>query len=394
MRRSVREALVGFSLLAAMAGGLGLWFWLKGISLSRNVWTIQAGFADAAGLAVRSPVAFRGVQVGSVRGIRVTGAEVVADLEITDPSLVLSRPVVARVGAASLLGGDAVVSLLSAGKALPPNSPRPRERNCDNARMVCDRGKVSGVTAASLDTVTETVQKLLDDAERQKLVPKMVAATKSFEQSARETEKLSRQGQVFIKDTRGLVSNVNRAVVKADPIITNLNAASVNAARASKDVSRITASLSTSGTVSDLQATLANARRLTDHWQAVGGDLNKLTGDPKFIDGIRSVAVGLGSFFEDLYPAQVDAARQRDGRHQGSASPADVHPAPADGPPLLPGARPTGSPPPGEGRQSSTLQPSSLRPRLAPMTRKQRVLSAADQREADRERAAAGIRSR
>jgi phospholipid/cholesterol/gamma-HCH transport system substrate-binding protein len=325
-------------------------------------------------------VAYRGVQVGSVRRIRVTGAEVVADLEISDPNLVLSRPVVARVGAASLLGGDAVVSLLSAGKPLPPKGPRPRDRNCDDVRMVCHRGRVAGVAAASLDTVTETVQKLLDDAERQQLVPQMVAATKSFEQSARETEKLSRQGQVFIKDTRGLVNNVNRAVGKADPIITNLNAASADAARAtreaakaSKDVRRITASLSTSGSVADLQATLANARKLTDRWQAVGGDVNKLTGDPKFMDGIRSVAVGLGSFFEELYPAQVDAARQRDARQLGSAA----SPASGDPPPSAPpGAR------------------APRRPPLPPPPRKQRVLSAADQREADRERAAAGIRSR
>jgi phospholipid/cholesterol/gamma-HCH transport system substrate-binding protein len=246
--------------------------------------------------------------------------------------------------------------------------------------MVCHRGRVAGVAAASLDTVTETVQKLLDDAERQQLVPQMVAATKSFEQSARETEKLSRQGQVFIKDTRGLVNNVNRAVGKADPIITNLNAASADAARAtreaakaSKDVRRITASLSTSGSVADLQATLANARKLTDRWQAVGGDVNKLTGDPKFLDGIRSVAVGLGSFFEELYPAQVDAARQRDARQQGSAA----SPASADPPPSAP---PDARAP--------------RRPPLPPPPRKQRVLSAADQREADRERAAAGIRSR
>jgi hypothetical protein len=40
----------------------------------------------------------------------------------------------------------------------------------------------------------------------------------------------------------------------------------------------------------------------------------KLTGDPKFLDGIRSVSVGLGRFFEELYPAEVDAARDRKAR--------------------------------------------------------------------------------
>ena len=115
MRRSVREALVGFSLLAALASGFGFWLWLKGVSLSRNTWTIRASFADAAGLAERSPVSYRGVLVGNVRRITVSDKAVEAELEINDPRLRLSRPVAARVGASSLLGGDAMVSLLSAG---------------------------------------------------------------------------------------------------------------------------------------------------------------------------------------------------------------------------------------------------------------------------------------
>ncbi len=377
MRRSVREALVGFSLLAAIASGLGLWLWLKGISLRRDVWTIRASFADAAGLASRAPVYFRGVPVGNVRRVQVTGAEVVADLEITDPTLRLSRPVVARVGLASLLGGDAVVSLLSAGKPLPENAPGPRDRNCEAARMVCDRGRVMGVTAPSLDTVTESVQKLLNDAERQQLVPQMVTATRTFEKTAREAEKLTREGQQFVTEARGLVTNTNRALVKADPILNNFNAASADAARAtreaalaSKDVRSVTSSLNTPRTIADLRETLANARQLTENWKGVGGDVRQLTADPKFIDGLRSVAVGLGSFFEELYPAQVDAARQRDARDRAGQQ-------------AMPESQP----------QSSALEGGTLPP-LPPPPRKQRVLSGPEQMEADRVRRGAGLRGR
>ena len=66
MRRSVREAIVGFTLLAAVTGSAGLWFWIKGISLASRQWTIQVRFADAAGLADRSSVTYRGVLVGRV----------------------------------------------------------------------------------------------------------------------------------------------------------------------------------------------------------------------------------------------------------------------------------------------------------------------------------------
>ena len=290
--------------------------WLKGMSLSRNTWIIRASFPDAAGLAERSPVYFRGVLVGTVRRVEVTDQAVLTDLVITDPKLRLSRPVVARVGVGSLLGGDAVVALLSSGQPLPKTLPGPRERGCDNKRMVCDQGKVQGMTAPGLETVTETVQQLLEEVERQKLVPQMVAATKTFEKAADEAGQLTKESKFFVRDAQKLVNQFNPLVKKTEPILDNLNAASADAAQASKNVKNFTAALDDPKTVADLQATLANAKQLTARWDAVGGDVRKLTADEDFINGIRSVSAGLGRFFEDLYPAEVDAARAREEREK------------------------------------------------------------------------------
>ncbi len=305
MRRSVREALVGFSLIAAAGSAFTLWLWLKGVSMSQSTWTLQASFADAAGLADRSPVVYRGVLVGNVRKIQVTDQAVLADLEISDSSLRLPRPVVARVGAGSLLGGDAQVSLMSAGQPLPADAPSPRDRSCNNTRMVCQNGLVQGVASATLTSVTETVQKMLDQADKEKLVQKLVAATASFESTADETKKLTLDGQVLVK-------KLNQSLTNIDPILINFKAASVDTAKATRHINNLTAALDNPRTVADLQATLTNAKQLTDRWSAVGGDVRKLTDDPKFMDGIRSVSVGLGKFFGELYPAQTQAAKERD----------------------------------------------------------------------------------
>ena len=313
MRRSVREASLGFCLLAAIASGLGLWFWLKGLSLGRQTWTMEASFQDAAGLAPRSPVSYRGVMVGSVRALRVSDREVVAELTITDPKLRLALPVVARVAPSSLLGGDAAVSLLSAGRPLGAGGPGPKEQGCDRQRMVCQRQRVPGVTAASFDSVTETMQRLLNEADRSKLVPQMVSATKSFEDTAVETQKLTRDGQLFVRDARQAVAQLNASMARATPILNNLNAASVDAQRATHHASQLAARLDNPKLTADLQATLANARLLTNHWQAVGGDVQKLTGDPKVADNIRSVSHGLARFFDDLYPSNAEAVQPRSG---------------------------------------------------------------------------------
>ena len=55
MRRSVRDAIVGFSIVGAVVAFSGAMLWLRGVRLGANVWRVKANFPDASGLAVRSP---------------------------------------------------------------------------------------------------------------------------------------------------------------------------------------------------------------------------------------------------------------------------------------------------------------------------------------------------
>lgn len=296
MRRSVREALVGFSLLAAIASALGLSFWLRGITLSSRNWKVQASFQNAAGLAERSPVAFRGVVVGSVRSIKVTPAAVLAELEITDPNLVLARPAYAEVGQASLLGGDAQVMLVSRAQPLPAGIPGPSSRACNNAVVVCPNSQINGQASASLDSVMASMQRILDEAERLGLITDVSSTVKSFDKAAKEAT-------LFLQDGQVLVRNIDGSVRKIDPMLDNLNATSAS-------VRRIVAALDNPKTIGELQGTVANAEKLTARWEQVGGDVKKLTSDQEFMNGIRSVAIGLGKFFDELYPGRA-AAKNR-----------------------------------------------------------------------------------
>ena len=82
MRRSVRDAIVGFTLIGGIIGFASTALWLRGVRLGSSHWTLTARFNNAAGLAERSPVTYRGILVGSVRSIAVTPEAVVAELEI------------------------------------------------------------------------------------------------------------------------------------------------------------------------------------------------------------------------------------------------------------------------------------------------------------------------
>lgn len=324
MRRSVREAMVGFSLLAAVSSAVGLSLWLRGLSLTRQYWSVQARFPQADGLAVRSPVVFRGVMVGTVRSVQITPEAVVAQLEITNPSLRLALPAAAQIGQVSLLGGESQVALVSGGRPLPGSAPDPRSRSCDRQRMLCDGSTISGREGASLTNLTNLMYRMLEEVERESLVDKLATVATGIDKTAREATVFLQEGRGLVKDGKGLVQGgkglvqggigmvqaIESSVQKAQPTISNLNASSAH-------LRQLMAALDNPKVVSDLQRTVANAERLTAQWEAVGGDVHRLTGDPAFMDGMRSVAVGLGQFFDELYPAQTGAARDKAAREAG-----------------------------------------------------------------------------
>lgn len=284
MRRSVRDAIVGFTLIGGIIGFASTALWLRGVRLGSSHWSLTARFSDAAGLAERSPVTYRGILVGSVRSIAVTPEAVVADLEINNADLRLPLPVTATVGSSSLLGGSASVALISAGRPLEKDAPLPRAAGCRADRQLCDGSSVEGREAASLSTVTETLQELLAQAQQERVIPHAAESLEQIDATAQEFEALT----VQLQDE----------LAKAAPVIRNLELATAH-------LNNIVASLDNPQTLSELQQTAANAAQLTATIDAVGGDVAQLTSDPEFMKGVRNLTIGLGELFGEIYPAQT-----------------------------------------------------------------------------------------
>ena len=284
MRRSVRDAIVGFTLIGGIIGFASTALWLRGVRLGSSHWTLTARFSDAAGLAERSPVTYRGILVGSVRSIAVTPEAVVAELEINNADLRLPLPVTATVGSSSLLGGSAKVALISAGRPLEKDAPLPRAAGCRADLQLCDGSSVEGREAASLSTVTETLQELLAQAQQERVIPHAAESLEQIDATAKEFELLT----VQLQDE----------LANAAPVIRNLEAATAH-------LNNLVSSLDNPQTVSELKQTATNAAQLTAKIDAVGGDVAQLTGDPEFMKGVRNLTIGLGELFGEIYPAQT-----------------------------------------------------------------------------------------
>ena len=309
MRRSVREALVGFSIVGAIAGFAGTMLWLRGVRLGSETWTVTADFANAGGLAARSPVTFRGIMVGTVRSVDVTPMSVKATLEINADDLQLPLPVKAAVSSASLLGGDSQVELVTSGAPLPKNAPRPKSGRCRNSGILCNGATISGESASSLSTVTASLEQLLNEAQKSNLIPTLVESTKQFGITSQDASKFLNTADVAAENVDTLVHQLRAEVARAKPTIENLNRATAEAADAAAHINNLAGAIDNPKTVSDLKQTVANTRDLTARIDSVGGDIEQLTDDPRFMKSLRSVMIGLGTLFEEVYPAQTGGSK-------------------------------------------------------------------------------------
>ncbi|WP_320677453.1 MlaD family protein [Prochlorococcus sp. MIT 1300] len=284
MRRSIRDAMVGFSLLGAVATFAGSLIWLKGIRIGANAWTVTANFSDASGLAERSPVTYRGILVGSVGEIKVTPRSVQATLDIDKSNLRLPLPVFAKVVTGSLLGGDVQVALFSRGKSLAPSTPRPRSEECPGKNILCHGDTIRGEPLTSISTLTESLERVLIDSEDQEVVSHLVSSTKQFDLTQKNLDEL--------------VAQMKTEVTKAEAMITNL-------IRASGHLTNILAAFDNPQTLKDLQETARSTRSLTAKIDAMGSDVEKLMEDKELMNAVRNLTVGLGELFNELYPSKM-----------------------------------------------------------------------------------------
>ena len=291
MRRSVREGIVGFSVIAAVVAFAGTMYWLRGERAFSKSWSITADFQDAGGLAVRSPVTYRGIMVGNVTDIKVTPMAVKVSIEINQDDLQLTLPVQATVSSASLLGGDSQVALSSLGPPPKNGMPMPKSQGCKGQGVLCEGATIQGSEAPSIATITNALQEILEQAKKEELVPKLVGSTEQFDATLTDIQKLSNQ--------------ISIDLARAAPTISNLNEATAQAASASRHINNLVSAFDNPTTITDLKQTVSNARSLTATFDAVGGDVDKLTADPQFMAAVRSVTIGLGQFFHELYPART-----------------------------------------------------------------------------------------
>ena len=281
MRRSLRDAFVGFSLLGGLVIFSGAMLWLRDFRIGSKTWEISASFKDASGLAKMSPVTYRGIIVGSVQKISFTPNTVETKIKLNNDNLILPKPVIAKIVTSSMLGGDAQLSLISLGKSLNKNELIKVKKDCPQKRILCSGDKIKGVEMVSISSLTEGINGIIDEADRQAIVNKVSESIQQFDRTQANLDEL-----VLLSKSE---------LIRAKPIISELTKASFH-------LNNILESLDNPETLKDIQELASTSSSLTKKIDQMSSDMGNIMEDKELINALKRVTIGLSKLFDDIYP--------------------------------------------------------------------------------------------
>ena len=281
MRRSLRDAFVGFSLLGGLVVFSGAMLWLRDFRIGTKTWEVSANFKDASGLAQMSPVTYRGIIVGSVQKIKFSPSTVETELKLNKGNLILPKPVIAKIVRSSVLGGDAQLSLISLGKSLAKDELFDLKKDCPNERILCDGDSIQGKHMASISSLTEGINTIIDQADKEAIVKKLSESILQFDRTQLNLDEL-----ILLSKSE---------LIRAKPIISELEEASIH-------LNNILASLDNPETLKDMKEIASSSSSITKKIDQISSDMGNMMEDKELIEALKKVTIGLGNLFDEIYP--------------------------------------------------------------------------------------------
>jgi len=281
MRRSLRDSIVGFSLLGGILIFTFSSFWLRGVRLSSKNWHLFAEFNNASGLSKKSPVTYRGILVGSIEDILFTNESIKAKIVLNNPEIILPKPAFARVVTNSFLGGDVQVALETSEKTIPKDIAKPASEKCDSKLIICQGDTITGKQLSSLSNITSKLSQLLKESSQENLIENLIKSIDQFDTTQENLDELIYLSKKEIKRVEPLIKEITIAANHLNNILSKID---------------------DEETLNDIKLTINAARSITSKIDDMSDDFEKLSKDKELTKAIRDLTIGLSRFLNEIYP--------------------------------------------------------------------------------------------
>ena len=281
MRRSLRDSIVGFSLVGGLVIFSSFSFWLRGIKLSSKDWSFFANFSNASGLSKKSPVTYRGIIVGSIEDLIFTNKSIKAKIVINNPEIILAKPAFAKVVTNSFLGGDVQVALETSEENLPKNIEKATSKACNKNLIVCEGDTIKGKQLSSLSNITNRINQLLKDSNQENLVENIINSIEQFDKT-----------QVNLDE---LIYLSKKEINRVEPLLNELTIAAGH-------LNKLLATMNDEETLEDIKLTLESSRSIFEKLDLMADDFQLLIKDKELTSSLRDLVIGLSKFLNEVYP--------------------------------------------------------------------------------------------
>ena len=281
MRRSLRDSIVGFSLIGGILIFTSFSFWLRGVRISSKNWHLFAEFNNASGLSKKSPVTYRGILVGSIEDILFTNESIKAKIVLNNPEIFLPKPTFARVVTNSFLGGDVQVALETSEKALPKNIANPTSDKCNSNLIICQGDTITGKQLSSLSNITNKISQLLKESNQENLIENIVNSMDQFDKTQENLDEL-----IYLS---------KQEILRIEPLISEITIAA-------NHLNNILSTIDDQETLNDIKSTINAARSISSKIDDMSSDFGKLTQDKELTKSLRELTIGLSKFLNEIYP--------------------------------------------------------------------------------------------
>ena len=281
MRRSLRDSIVGFSLLGGILTFTFFSFWLRGVKLSSKNWHFFAEFNNASGLSKKSPVTYRGILVGSIEDILFTNESIKAKIVLNSPEIILPRPAFARVVTNSFLGGDVQVALETSDKEISKNIAKPTSEKCDTKLIICKGDTITGKQLSSLSNITNKISQILKETNQENLIENIVNSIDQFDRTQENLDEL-----IYLS---------RKEILRVEPLIKEIT-------KAANHLNNILSTIDDKETLNDIKLTIKAAKSISNKIDDMSNDFEKLSKDKELTKSIRDLTIGLSRFLNEIYP--------------------------------------------------------------------------------------------
>ena len=281
MRRSLRDSIVGFSLLGGLLVFTFFSFWLRGVKLSSKNWYLFAEFNNASGLSKKSPVTYRGILVGSIEDILFTNESIKAKIVLNNPDIILTKPTFARVVTNSFLGGDVQVALETSEKTVPKDIAKAISEKCDSKLIICQGETITGKQLSSLSNITSRINQILKESNQENLIENVVKSIDQFDKTQENLDEL-----IYLS---------KQEIIRVKPLIKELTIAAGH-------LNNILSTVNDEETLKDIKLTIEAAESISSKFDSMSDDFEQLMKDKELTKSIRDLTIGLSKFLNEIYP--------------------------------------------------------------------------------------------